>query len=261
MNAASPDKLVIQASGFGFPMTARQLIQHAKKFLLGLEAISPWRRPFEVSGCTEETGDMPIAEDLSDFDAVVMRALRSYTNVLYYNENEPDTQSLTPDSFSPYGFMSTFTNAPSVSEYKNCVSVHFRASGLEDSVFYNKAVYVVEIPFDTRDNVNMDWIDPDTVFRVFEYLIVNCNPRKCVAFGSDQSRRIPGFPKTYTLGWLNYTIDPKIARVFMQMGKAVPYRGGVLLKLGDDVSVLSAPGIDAELTEIGKMLSSAGVTQ
>ena len=40
---------------------------------------------------------MPVAADLSDFDEVVMRALRSYDDVRYYNENDPDNWKLTPE--------------------------------------------------------------------------------------------------------------------------------------------------------------------
>ncbi len=260
MNVPLPDELVIQASGFGRPMTARQSIQHAEKLLLDLEAISPWRRPFEVSGSTEETGDMPIAADLSDFDEVVMRALKSRADVKYYNENDQNNWSLTPDSFCPYGFGEIFTNAPSVSEYKYCVSIGIRDSGLADNVFHNNAVYYIGIPFCTRDKINSDWTDPAVVFRLFEYLIGSYDPKKCVAYGNSQTRRVYGLRKGYLLGWLNYTRDPKIAGIFMKTGKAVPYRAGVLLKLGDDVSVLSDPSIDTELTEIGDMLASAGVT-
>ena len=61
MSTTLSDRLIIQVSGFGPGMTARQSIQRAKKIMLDLETISPWRRPFEVSGCTKETGDMPIA--------------------------------------------------------------------------------------------------------------------------------------------------------------------------------------------------------
>jgi hypothetical protein len=113
MSISSPDELIVQVSGFGPVMTARQSIQRAKQIMLDLETISPWRRPFAVSGCTKETGDMPIAVDFSDFDQVVMRALRSYDDVRYYNENDPDNWKLTLDSLSPYGFRETFTNAPS----------------------------------------------------------------------------------------------------------------------------------------------------
>ena len=95
MSTTLSDRLIVQVSGFGPGMTARQSIQRAKKIMLDLETISPWRRPFEVSGCTKETGDMPIAGDLSDFDEVVMRALQSYDDVRYYNENDPDNWRLT----------------------------------------------------------------------------------------------------------------------------------------------------------------------
>ena len=93
--------MVIQASGFGRSLTARQSIENAKKVLLDFERISPGGRPFMVNGCTEETDDMPIAEDLSNFEEVLMHALQSYDDVRYFNDNDPDNWKLTPNSRLP----------------------------------------------------------------------------------------------------------------------------------------------------------------
>ena len=133
MSFPFPDAMIIHAVGFGPAMTARQSIQSAKKIMLDLETISPWRRPFAVSGCTKETGDMPIAADLSDFDEVVMRALKSRVDVRYYNENDPDNWELTPDSYSPYGFGETFSDIHSEKDYWSSISVSLQASGLENN--------------------------------------------------------------------------------------------------------------------------------
>jgi len=261
MSFSFPDELIIQASGFGPGMTARQSIQRAKKIMLDIETISPWRRPFSVSGCTEETGDMLIAADLSDFDEVVMRALKSYDNVRYYNENDPDNWKLTVDSLSPYGFRETFSNAPSAGEYKNRVSVSLQAAGVTDHVSRDNGVYVIGIPFFEHDQVNAAWSDPAVVHRIFDYFIDNYDPINCIVFGLGQRGRIRTLQGNYIFGWLNYTRDPKVAELLTKTGKAVPHRAGVLLKLGDDASVLSDPKIDAELVEIAKMLASSGVTR
>ncbi len=261
MSTTFSDRLIIQASGFGPAMTARQSIQRAKTIMLDLETISPWRRPFEVSGCTKETGDMPIAADLSDFDEVVMRALQSYDDVRYYNENDPDNWKLTLDSLSPYGFRETFTNAPSAKEYKNRVDVSLQASGVRDHVSRDNGIYVIGIPSFEHDQVNAAWSDPAVIHRIFDYFIDNYDPLNCIVFGRGQRRRVRTLQGDNILGWLNYTRDPKVAGLLTKTEKAVPYRAGVLLKLGDDASVLSDPKIDAELIEIAQMLSSADVTR
>lgn len=259
MSDPFPDKLVIQASGFGPALTARQTIHGAKKIILDLETISPWRRPFEVSGCTEETGDMRIAPDLSNFEELVMRALQSYDDVRFYNENDPDNWDLTPNSFSPYGFSETFTNAPSAGEYNRRVGVHLQFSGFLDGKSRDNGIHVITIPFYGREQFNAAWADPIVVTRLFDYFIDNFNPLKCVVFGSEQAVKISKPDRDYTLGWLNYTRDPAVAGVFTKTGKAVPYRAGVLLKLGDDVSIVSDPKAEAEMIEVAQMLSSAGV--
>jgi hypothetical protein len=260
MSFSFPDELIIQASGFGPAMTARQSIQRAKKVLLDLETISPWRRPFVVSGSTKETRDMPIAADLSDFDEVVMRALKSRVDVRYYNENDPDNWKLAPDSLSPYGFGATYSNACSVGKNEERVSISLDFAGVNNCVSRDNGIHVIGIRSFDHDQVNAAWSDPAVVRRIFDYFIDNCDPKKCTVYGSHQNLRISSQPN-YTIGWLNYTREPKVADVFAKTGKAVPYRAGVLLKLGEDASVLSDPKLDVELKEIGAMLWLPGVTR
>jgi hypothetical protein len=260
MSFPFPNAMIIHAVGFGPAMTARQSIQRAKKVLLDLETISPWRRPFVVSGSTKETGNMPIAGDLSDFDEVVMRALRSRVDVRYYNENDPDNWNLTLDSLSPYGFGATYSNACSVGKNEERVSISLDFAGVKNRVSRDNGVYVVRIPFFEQNQINAAWSDPAVARRIFDYFIDNYDPMKCTVYGSHQNLRISLQPN-YTIGWLNYTREPKVADVFAKTGKAVPYRAGVLLKLGEDASVLSDPKLDVELKEIGEMLWLPGVTR
>jgi hypothetical protein len=260
MSHLFPDELIIQAFGFGPVMTARQSIQRAKMILCDLEKISPWRRPFNVSGCTAATGDMPIAEDLSDFDEVVMRALQSYDDVHYYNEKEPDNWQLTIDSVSPYGFVETFSNAPTIDKYKNRVSIDIQSSGIKNKIPLDDSMYSIEIRAYECDNVNAAWSQPGVVYSIFDYLIDNYNPLGCVVFATSQLNRIDTSESSYNIGWLNYSRDPKVVEIFSSTGKAILYHGGVLLKFGDDISVLSDPKIDEELAAIRKTLRSAGVT-
>jgi len=254
------DALIIQTFGFGPVMTARQSIQRARKILLDLEKISPWRPPFVVNGCTADTDDMPIAQDLSDFDEVVMRALGSYTEVRYYNEKEPDSWNLMPDSLSPYGFRETFSNACATNEYCDRVSISLRSSGRMNNVSLDDSLYNIAIRAYEREQTNADWSKPNVVFDVVDYFIDNYNPQGSVVYGREQLTRIRTPESNYNMGWLNYTRDPKVAAVFSGTGKAVPYRNGVLLKFGDDVSALSDPKVDQELIEIRKRLRSVGVT-
>jgi len=260
MNDLRPDKMVIQASGFGPVMTARQSIQRAKNILLDLEHISPWRRPFEVSGSTEATGDMPIAENLSNFDEVVMRALESRNDVRYYNEEEPDNFDLTLDSVSPYGFGETFSNACNVNRHEDRISISLDSSGVQYKISLDDSLYSICIRAYEQGKINMAWSDPAVIFGLFNYFIDSFDPCHCKVFSSNQLARLRTPESNYNMGWLNYTRDPKVAAVFSGTGKAVPYRNGVLLKFGDDVSALSDPKVDRELIEIRKTLRSVGVT-
>ena len=260
MNLPFPDAMVIQASGFGSAMTAQQSIQRARKVVLDLEAISPWRRPFSVSGCTEETDNMPIATDLSDFDEVVMRALQSYSDTRYYNESDPSDWRLSANSLSPYGFRESFSDIHGEKSYWNSIVLSLRSAAMDNLISREDALYVIKIPDFKQGQVNAAWSESAAVQRIFDYFIDTYNPMKCVVFGSYQSYQLLT-PKNdnYTIGWLNYTRNAKVADVFAKTGKAIPHRAGVLLNLGEEVSVLSDPKIDAELAEISNMLWSAGV--
>ncbi len=222
MSFSFPDAMVTHAIGFGPAMTARQSILNAKKIMLDLEAMSPWRRPFAVSGCTKETGDMPIAADLSDFDEVVMRALRSYDHIRYYNENDPDNWKLTPDSYSPYGFGETFSNAPSAGEYKSRVSVSLQSASVKDRISLDNAVHYIAVPFYEQDQFNAAWSDPAVVYRLIDYFIDNYDPLNCVVFGLGQRRGIRTLQGDYILGWLNYTRNPTVVELFNKTRKSVP---------------------------------------
>jgi hypothetical protein len=255
-----PNELIIQASRFGPVMTARQSIERAKTVLLDLEQISPWRPPFSVSGCTAATGDMPIAEDLSDFDEVVMRALQSYTNFRYYNDGDPENLKLTPDSKSPFGFETAFSDERQRKEYRDRISVSLQSSGMQDQVSLDDSVYMIEIRASDHGQANAGWANPSVVYGIFNYFIDEFDPLHCKVFSTSQLTRIRTSESNYGMGWLNYTRDPKVADVFYNTGKAVPYRNGVLLKFGDDASALFDPKVDQELIEIRKTLRSVGVT-
>lgn len=260
MSIPFPDKMVIQASGFGPAITTRQMVDRSKTLLLDLEKLSPWRRPFYVSGCTEETNWMPIAADLSDFNDLVIRALRSDDSVRYYNEKEPNNPKLTSESLAPYGFILTFTNAPTAKGPDQSAWICLSSSGIKNQVSLDDARYSVQVPLYEPDQINAPWSAPDVVYRIFDYFVQMYNPQKCVVFGNHQLTRIRTSESNYNMGWLNYTRNTKIAEVFANTGKAFPYHGGTLLKLGEDASVLSDPEVDAELIEIRKTLRYVGVT-
>ena len=159
---------------------------------------------------------------------------------------------LTLNLFSPYGFRETFTNARSAGEYKNRVDVSIQASGVENKVSRDNGIYVIGIPFFEHDQANAAWSDPAVVDSIFDYFIDNYDPLKCIVFGRGQRGRIRTLQGNYILGWLNYTRDPKVAGLLTRTGKAIPYRAGVLLKLGDDASVLSDPKSTPNLSKSAK---------
>jgi len=255
-----PDKLNIQASGFGQVLTARQSIARAKRVMLDIEKISPWRRPFSVTGCTESTGNLPIAEDFSNFDEMVMRALQSYDERKYFNEGEPDNFELMPDSTSSLGFRETFYKCSTRDDYESAVSISLQSSGTKNGLSLDDSLYIIQIRAFEHDQVNEQWSNSSLVHTLFNYFIDTYDPVRCRVYSSYQGLRTDTEEPSYNMGWLNYTRDPKVAGVFVSTGKSVPYRNGVLLSFGDDASALSDPKVDAELIEIRSALRSVGVS-
>ena len=120
-------------------MAASQALDQARKFLLGLETVSPWRRPFDVSGITAKCGNLPIREDFSDFDEVVMKALGSYKNIRYRNANDPDDWRLTMDAKSPQGFTTTFSDYVQKRSHEKSTVVSIKTSGIPPQMSQPKA--------------------------------------------------------------------------------------------------------------------------
>lgn len=73
-----------------------------REFLVGLERVSPWWPPFDVSGKSKKQLHMPIAEDLSDFEEVVIEALND-KEVRFFSEAEPETMRIRRDSRTVFG--------------------------------------------------------------------------------------------------------------------------------------------------------------
>jgi hypothetical protein len=264
MTSRFPDSMVLQAIGPGPQLTARQAVQRSKDFLMGMERISPWSRPFDVSGTTAEHGNMPIAEDWSDFNEVVMKALSDYDDIKYHNEGAPDNWRLTLDSRSPYGFRSTFSDFVQKRKNQEAVGISIQTPGKPPRWDY--ALIAIDVPLFQPTERNRDWSRPETVHAIFNYLIDFCDPTFCVVYGSHQNLRnrvrVNGaLVDGGRLGWLTYFKNPRLQMALSGDRRAAQYRGGTLLTLGDDsAAALTDPKVDEEILEVRQKLRVAGVS-
>ncbi len=253
-----PDCLVFQATGFGECLTAQQAIDRARKFLLGLEAVSPWRRPFDVSGITVKHANLRIAEDLSDFDQVVMRALSSYTDVKYTNPGKPENWHLTSSSLSPYGFRTSFSDYIQRKKQSQRVDVSLKSSGSTKAMAH--FVSVITIRKFLPGEVNERWSQAENVRTIFDYMIDFFDPINCIVYSHKLIQGITDInADRFLLGWLTYTRNPRFRPQLVGTPRVRDYRDGILIELGDDASVLSDPKNREYLTEIRDKLRAAGI--
>lgn len=105
------DSLVFNAGWKSEAMVAQEVIDSMREFLVGLTRISPWAAPFDVSGSTARLSHMPIADDLSDFDELVLKAMGD-PEVRFYSKNEPDTVQIRLDSKTVFGMHARFSDYP-----------------------------------------------------------------------------------------------------------------------------------------------------
>ncbi|MGG6898841.1 hypothetical protein [Rhizobium sp. BR 315] len=264
MGSRFPDSMVFQAIGPGPHLTAKQAMERSKDFLIGMEKISPWSRPFDVSGTTAKHGNMPIAEDWSDFEDVVMTAFGDYDDVKYHNEGAPDNWRLTVDSRSPYGFRTTFSDFVQKRKNPETVGISIKTAGNPPRLDFS--LVAVDVPSFQPAERNGNWSKPETVHAIFNYLLDFCDPTFCVVYGSDQNLRnrvrVNGaLVDGGRLGWLTYFKNPRLQMALSGDPRATEYRGGTLLTLGDNsVAALTDSKVDEEILEIRNKLRVAGVS-
>jgi len=259
MGSRWPDYLIFQATGVGDSITAQRAIDQARKFLLGLEAASPWKRPFDVSGITAKHANLPIAEDLSDFDQVVMQALASYKDVKYINYDEPENWKLGPNSLSPYGFTTSFSDYIQRRNQSLRIDVSIRTPGISQA----PATFVATISVRAFlcGEVNEEWSSKATAHNVFDYMIDFFNPINCVVYSNESAKDIIDFEMDqFLLGWLTYTRNSRFSVVLAGDYRVRNYRDGILISLGEDVSVLTDPKKRGQMIEIRDKLRAAGVS-
>lgn len=214
MPAKLKNKLILCVSGFGADVSAQAAIDQAKEFLSGLEKVSPWKRPFDVSGITREAGNLPLATDWSDFDAVVMAALRSYSGIKYRNP-DPSDWSLSPESTSPYGFRMSFSDYPVKLNYEKSVVV---SVGTQP----NSAVSI-SVPFFYPGEVNSEWNNIDNVMNIFIYMIDFFDPQRGSVLTEEMSNHFTYFDEHgrlhnkiwrngRSIGLINYSTDLTIVK-------------------------------------------------
>ncbi len=260
------DSLIFAAGWKSKPMVAQGVVNHMREFLVGLARIAPWDPPFDVSGSTKRQAYMPIAEDLSDFDEIVLGAMDD-KNVRFFSESEPDTMRIRADSKTVFGMNATFSDYPQKTLKKNVVRIGFREGSSDGSC--NSGV-TIQVPFYapyTEENgiwaMSKELEQPEAVF---EFLIDFFDPYLCSVYSSAFNLEVMewGVDINSPIGWRSYVRNPDVVKALAHDPRVRNWRSGILIEIGDSPVVFKdKKGRERALlgaTEIRDKLRAAGAT-
>jgi len=148
-------------------MTAREVLDFLKEFLEGLEAVSPWSRPFDVSGTEPFLSYLKIEEDWSDFDTVVLRAMDDKDRKFVKIVDDGD-YSISIGSTSMAGFSASFSDAVQRKDASERVTIDFL---LGESEIFKGSGLTIEVHNFEPGQINSRWSEPTVVQDVLRYLI------------------------------------------------------------------------------------------
>ena len=255
------DKLTFSAAWKGQPMVAQEVVDAMREFLVGLARVSPWGPPFDATGSTYRQAHMPIAEDLSDFDEVALKAMDN-KEVRFFSASEPGTMRIRPDSRTVFGMDATFSDYPQKKLKKHAVTISI---GLGSSDGSCGGGVGIGVPFYTPfTEENGKWGVGKQPLAVFDYLMGFFDPFCCAVYSTeflDSIRAKWGEGDDgLLLGWMSYTRNPKVRAALAGDPRARDYRGGILLELGDSVDAFDDPAVRNVAIEIRDKLRAAGAT-
>ena len=255
--AAFKNTLNIGASWFGPSMTAREVLNCLKGFLKGLEAVSPWSRPFDVSGTETYLSYMKIEEDWSNFDTVVLRAMND-KNKKFVKPVDDGDDSISMESISMAGFSACFSDAIQREDDSERVDISFLLG--ESESFKGSGITMLVRDFESGQ-VNSRWSESVIVQNVFDYFIDFFNPTTChVCTADNMFDVLDRSIDIYRLNWMSYTTHSQVRDALSDFPQVSSYKNGVLIKLGDDVSVVSDPSVHPTIRAMRDRLREVGAT-
>lgn len=229
------DFLVFSAVWKSKPMSAQEVASTMREFLVELARISPWQAPFDVSGRSKKLAHLPIAEDFSDFDAIVFKAMDN-KEVRFFSEADPDTMRLRPDSKSVFGMRATFSDYPQKKQKKSMVQVEVGMGSSDGSC--NSGVNICVPLYTPYTEENGAWAmskELEQPEAVFECLIDFFDPYFCSVYSSAFKLDVAewGLDINSPIGWRSYVRSPKVIAALRGVSQVSDYREGVLIEIGD----------------------------
>jgi hypothetical protein len=260
------DSLVFSAGWKSNSMTAKEVVDVMRNFIVGLARVSPWGSPFDVSGNSKRLAYMPIAEDLSDFDEVVLKAMDD-KEVRFFSESDPETMRILPDSRTVFGMRATFSDYPQKKLKKSLVTVNI---GMGSSDGSSNGGVDIQVPLYTPYvEENGMWAMSEELEQpeaVFDYLIDFFDPYFCSVYSSAFKSEVTewGIDINSPIGWRSYVRSPDVIAALEHDPRVRSLGSGILIEIGDSPLVFKdTKGRERallEATEIRDKLRAAGAT-
>ncbi|WP_413208459.1 hypothetical protein [Rhodospirillum sp. A1_3_36] len=251
------DEMFFAASWPTGPLCAREASDCLKKFFIGFSRVSPWGMPFDVSGTTAKQAHLEFSEDYSDFEEIVFKAMDN-KDVRFFSESNPDTMRLMPDSKTVYGFSCVFSDYPQRNRKKNMITINVDLGQNKEN---SLSSIVIHIPDYLPGQDNMAWStsDMEKPQAIFDFLIESLGAYTCyLSSNSFRSSVLDRSIDRYTLGWMSYTKNAKVIAALKDDPRTTEYKEGILVKLGDGVSVFEDEAVREEAIKIRDKLRAAG---
>ena len=244
-------------------MVAQEVVDAMREFLVGLARVSPWGPPFDATGSTYRQAHMPIAEDLSDFDEVALKAMDN-KEVRFFSASEPGTMRIRPDSRTVFGMDATFSDYPQKKLKKHAVTVSIGMGSSDGSCSSGVNIGVPFYRPYTEENGVWAVKELEQPQAVFEYLMDFFDPYSCAIYSTEFLDSITAQwgegDIRLRIGWMSYTRNPKVRAALAGDPRARDYRGGILLELGDSVDAFDDPAVRNVAIEIRDKLRAAEAT-
>lgn len=254
------NNLVVNVCWSGELLTVREIIDLSKQFLLDLEKTTPWVGIVDASGGTRSCLNMRIADDFSNFEEIVLKAIED-KGVKYVKKPDDKTYGITLDSIGTVASIFSFSDYPTRSSADQSINITVTTNARVRKKNMVLHGFSFRIPFYLPGEVNHHWADGETVRALLHFLIDRFDPIYAWAARFDDAYSVleRGID-SYRLNWISYTKNARFKKALYGFPYTKKYGNGVMIDLGEDVSTLEDPATEKKVVIIRDQLRKADAT-
>ena len=253
-----PDQLMIAAYFTTGPQTVGDCLSTIKEVLGTLEQLTPWSRPFDVSGPVSRLNCLPVDEDMSNFEDLVFECWKAGKHV-FYDAQGKRTLDIAPDKIPGRAIAVSFSDSIQRNDSTNRVDIRFSIGGDNETRTPTIPYSIVIGIRNYKDaDTNAAWSTPSVVKAVMHYLIDRFSPVSCSAWDHKHLvNEIDGMTFDHKLNWLSYTANARVLDVLRTYPQSAPYAQGLWIELGEDARTIESELARSRVVDMGRALLKA----